>query len=145
MASNVVVLADVRNEREPVTVEPARPADSWDEGWARVQMCHHQRNVAWWHYRLAVAVNGLHSLEVMQARRYRASVERAWEHEAYHLLFVPAPAVRFLRWKERFAMGSRWSPKVEAALVRDRINHAVRIESNRKAATSRKARKGARS
>jgi len=143
MANNVVVLAAVRAERVPEAVMPDRLAASWVEGWARVQMCHHQREVAWWRYRLAVAVHGLNSLEAMQAKRYRVSVERAWEHEAYQLLFVPAPAVRFLRWKERFATGTRWSPHVEAALMRDRNTHAVRIEGSRKAATTMRARKGA--
>lgn len=141
MANNVVVLAAVRAARVPEAVMPDRLAASWAEGWARVQMCHHQREVAWWRYRLAVAVHGLHSLEVLQAKRYRVSVERAWEHEAHQLLFVPAPAVRFLRWKERFATGARWSSYVEAALERDRQAFAARIDGQRKGAETRRARK----
>lgn len=141
MASNVVVLADVRPQHEPELMAPTKPASTWAEGWARVQMCHHQRDVAWWHYRLAVAVHGLHSLEAIQAKRYRVSVERAWEHEAHQLLSVPAPAVRFLRWKERFATGDRWSPGVEATLERDRLAFACRIEGQRRAAETRRSRK----
>ncbi|CAI2932471.1 hypothetical protein [Aminobacter niigataensis] len=139
---NVVALANyIDRPRADVLTDYIRPVEAWAEGWARFKMCDHQREVAWWAYRLAEAIHGKNSLEAIQARRYRVTVERAWEHEAVKLLFVAAPAVRFLRWKERIATGNRWCPEVEAALERDRQAFAHRIEGQRKAAATRRGRK----
>lgn len=138
---DIVVLSDYVNCIEREEFAPyIKPASAWGEGWARVQMLEGLRRAAWWRYKIAVAVHGHNSVEVTQARRYRVVAERAWEAEAIKQLFIAAPAVRFLRWKEKFAKCRR-NPEVNAALERDRAAHAVQIAGRQKAIATLRARR----
>lgn len=134
--TNVISLAPYRaarfasqdSERRGFYAALIKPASEWHRAFHQMELARLTALTAD-QYRFCMGIEyGLIASETEQARTAAKRANQNWQCARLEQLFIAAPAVRHLRWKEKEAARWPFHPEIEAALARDREAHSLTIE-----------------
>ena len=145
----VIALADFRVRQQS---ERRKKADSlireiaenvsasaidWETGYHDVQRCDHLRHAAWHHWRLVSDEHGVGSEAEHDAKWRREAAYSEFLRACARQMFIEAPTIRALRWKQKQTFADR-HPEFIKAVARDEAQYARQLEQIAKRKAKRK-------
>lgn len=125
------------------TVAWLKPHSDFHTGWLNVQKLDHERLAVDYERTIIYRTHGIESPKCWDARKASRAAEKAWREQCLKQMFIPATAVRHLRWKQDWARrnGASDHPLIVIAISRDEAALAVKLAavSRQQAARTRKA------
>ena len=149
---NVISLQAERERRaaaaDPLSVicaEMRKPASEWHRGWMAIALAKAEYLAADYRRVCASLDYGKDDQRTAAARAEADTLLGELQRAQLRQLFIDAPHVRGLRWKEQTAARFRFTDatraQVEAVLTRDRAEHSRQIATDARRAATRRARK----